>query len=91
MYVANQLDSSWLLNVQRTLFARSKDKLDYVFCKLWGLITDPRNLRIALVRVALLALTKKRRNLNRPVECHHRPADRIRIPDQRQSPFRRAR
>jgi hypothetical protein len=38
MYVANQLDSSWLLNVQRTLFARSKDNLDYVFCKLWGLI-----------------------------------------------------
>jgi group II intron reverse transcriptase/maturase len=50
--VVNQLDSSWLLNVQRTLFARSKDNLDYVFCKLWGLITDPRNLRIALARVA---------------------------------------
>jgi hypothetical protein len=31
MYVANQLASSWLLNVQRTLFTRSKDNLDYVF------------------------------------------------------------
>ena len=52
MYVANQLASSWLLNVQRTLFARSKDNLDYVFRKLWGFIVDPRNLRIALARVA---------------------------------------
>jgi RNA-directed DNA polymerase len=25
---------------------------DYVFRKLWGLITDPRNLRMALARVA---------------------------------------
>jgi RNA-directed DNA polymerase len=52
MYVANQLTSSWLLNVQRTLFARSKDNLDYVFCKLWGLVVDLRNLQIALARVA---------------------------------------
>jgi RNA-directed DNA polymerase len=52
MYVANQLASSWLLNVQRTLFARSKDNLDYVFCKLWGLVVDPHNLRVALARVA---------------------------------------
>jgi len=26
-------------------------KSDYVFCKLWGLVTDERNLRIAVARV----------------------------------------
>jgi group II intron reverse transcriptase/maturase len=52
MYVAPQSDKDWLLNVQRTLYARSYDNPDYVFCKLWGLLTDPRNLRVALGRVA---------------------------------------
>src|SRR4029453_11775768 len=52
MYVASQLDLSWLLNEQRKLYARSEKNLDYVFRKLWGLITDPRNLRAALGRVA---------------------------------------
>jgi retron-type reverse transcriptase len=52
MYVASKLDWSWLQNVQRTLYKRSRDKPDYVFCKLWGLITDLRNLRMAFARVA---------------------------------------
>jgi RNA-directed DNA polymerase len=52
MYVASELDKSWLLDVQRKLHARSRTNPSYVFCKLWGLITDSRNLRIAVVRVA---------------------------------------
>ena len=50
-YVASKDDHLWLLNVQRKLHAQSRDHLDYVFEKLWGLITDLRNLRIAFVRV----------------------------------------
>ena len=52
MYVASQLDESWLLSVQRKLYAQSRENPGYVFRKLWGCITDPRNLRIALSRVA---------------------------------------
>src|SRR5476651_2626412 len=52
MYVASQLDGSWLLIVQGKLYAQSRENPDYVFRKLWGLITDRRNLRIALSRVA---------------------------------------
>jgi RNA-directed DNA polymerase len=52
MYVASQSDKDWLQNVQRKLYTRSKNDLDYVFDKLWGLITDPCNLRMALERVA---------------------------------------
>jgi RNA-directed DNA polymerase len=52
MYVASQLDKSWLLNEQRKLYARSLENPDYVWHKLWGLVTDPRNLRVALARVA---------------------------------------
>lgn len=52
MYAAPQSDKDWLLNVQRKLYARSMENLDYVFCKLWGLVTDERNLRIAVARVA---------------------------------------
>lgn len=52
MYVASQSDKDWLLNVQRKLYARSYENPRYVFFKLWGLVTDPRNLRIALARVA---------------------------------------
>jgi RNA-directed DNA polymerase len=52
MYVASKLDESWLQNVQRKLYVRSRDNPGYVFSKLWGLITDPRNLRRAFVRVA---------------------------------------
>src|SRR5688572_14100615 len=51
-YVALQSDKDWIRNVQRKLYTRSKNDLDYVFDKLWGLVTDPRNLRIALARVA---------------------------------------
>jgi group II intron reverse transcriptase/maturase len=52
MYVAPQVDKTWLSNVQRRLYSRSWETPDYVFCKLWGLITDPRNLRTAFARVA---------------------------------------
>jgi group II intron reverse transcriptase/maturase len=52
MYVAPQSDKDWLLNEQRKLYARSMEQPDYVFRKLWGLITDPRNLRISLDRVS---------------------------------------
>lgn len=52
MYVASKPDWEWLRNEQRKLYTRSKDDLDYVFRKLWGLVTDPRNLQLALSRVA---------------------------------------
>ena len=51
MYVATKEDTLWLQNVQRALHTRSKEHLGYVFEKLWGLVTDLRNLRIAFVRV----------------------------------------
>ena len=51
VYAAPQSDKDWLLNVQRKLYARSMENPDYVFCKLWGLVTDERNLRIAVARV----------------------------------------
>jgi len=52
MYVVPRSDKDWLLNEQRKLHARSMENPDYVFDKLWGLVTDERNLRIAVVRVA---------------------------------------
>ena len=52
MYMAPKPDWEWLRNVQRKLYTRSEESTDYVFCQLWGLITDPRNLRMALARVA---------------------------------------
>lgn len=52
MYVAPRPDWDWLQSEQRKLYARSEKQVDYVFCKLWGLVTDPRNLRMALARVA---------------------------------------
>lgn len=52
MYVVSEGDRLWLLNVQRKLHARSQGQPAYVFEKLWGLITDPRNLRTALGRVS---------------------------------------
>jgi RNA-directed DNA polymerase len=52
MYVASKLDRSWLQSERRRLYERSLKDPDYVFRKLWGLITDPRNLRIAVARVA---------------------------------------
>lgn len=51
MYVASKDDHLWLLSEQRKLHARSRENPNYVFRKLWGLITDPRNLRISLQRV----------------------------------------
>jgi len=51
MYVATKEDTLWLQNVQRALHTRSKEHPDYVFEKLWGLVTDLRNLRIAFARV----------------------------------------
>src|SRR5690242_13039752 len=52
IYVAPRSDWDWLLSEQKKLYARSKENLDYVFRKLWGLVTDPRNLRVAVARVA---------------------------------------
>lgn len=52
MYVATELDKSWLRSETRKLHARSMSDPDYVFLKLWGLVTDPRNLRLAFDRVA---------------------------------------
>ncbi len=51
MYTASIDDGLWLQNVQRKLYARSRDNPDYRFEELWGLVTDPRNLRIAFGRV----------------------------------------
>jgi len=51
-YVANQLDKSWLLSEQKKLHKRSLENPAYIFCKLWGLVTDLRNLRVAFERVA---------------------------------------
>jgi len=52
MYVATQADKDWLLNEQRKLYARSFDNPEFIHRKLWGLVTDPRNLRCSLSRVA---------------------------------------
>jgi group II intron reverse transcriptase/maturase len=52
MYVAPRSDLDWLRSEQRKLYTRSEKDLDYVFRKLWGLVTDPRNLRSAFARVA---------------------------------------
>ena len=52
MYVASDSDKEWFLNVQQKLYTRSWENPDYAFRKLWGLITDPRNLRCSLARVA---------------------------------------
>jgi group II intron reverse transcriptase/maturase len=52
MYLASEPDKGWLLNVQKKLYAQSYKDPIYVFRELWGLVTDPRNLRIALARVA---------------------------------------
>ena len=52
MYVVPRSDKDWLLSEQQKLYARSMENPDYVFRKLWGLVTDERNLRIAVARVA---------------------------------------
>lgn len=52
MYVAPRSDWDWLRIEQRKLYTRSEKQVDYVFRKLWGLVTDARNLRMALARVA---------------------------------------
>jgi RNA-directed DNA polymerase len=52
MYMASELDKGWLLNVQKKLYERSCQDSIYCFRELWGLVTDPRNLHVALARVA---------------------------------------
>ena len=52
MYVASKADGAWLQSEQRKLYARSMEQPDYQWRKLWGLVTDLRNLRLAFVRVA---------------------------------------
>ena len=51
-YVASKPDKAWLQSMQRKLYARSLEQPDYVWRKLWGLVTDLRNLRLSLARVA---------------------------------------
>jgi retron-type reverse transcriptase len=51
MYIVSADDRLWLQSVQRKLYARSQENPDYRFEELWGLVTDPRNLRIAFSRV----------------------------------------
>ena len=51
MYIATEDDRLWLQSVQRRLYPRSREHPDYVFAELWGLVTDPRNLRMAFSRV----------------------------------------
>jgi len=51
MYIATEDDRLWLQSVQRKLYARSRDNPDYQFRELWGLVTDPHNLRMAFARV----------------------------------------
>ncbi len=43
-YVSPDPDRDWLQNVQHALYRRSNEQPDYVFQKLWGFITDLRNL-----------------------------------------------
>jgi RNA-directed DNA polymerase len=51
VYTVSADDRLWLQSVQRKLYAQSRDHPDYRFDELWGLVTDPRNLRIAFARV----------------------------------------
>jgi RNA-directed DNA polymerase len=51
MYIATEDNRLWLQSVQRKLYARSRDIPGYRFEELWGLVTDPRNLRAAFARV----------------------------------------
>ena len=51
MYIATEDDKLWLQSVQRKLYARSRDNPGDVCVELWGLVTDPRNLRTAFSRV----------------------------------------
>ena len=51
MYIVTEEDRLWLQSVQRRLYARSRENPSYVFAQLWGLVTDPRNLRMAFNRV----------------------------------------
>jgi len=52
MYVATRPDWDWLWIVQRNQYTRREQEVDYALCKLWGFVHDPRNLRMALARVA---------------------------------------
>jgi len=52
MYVAPHTDKEWLLNEQRKLYARSFENPQFIHLKLWGLVTDLRNLRWSLSRVS---------------------------------------
>jgi retron-type reverse transcriptase len=51
MYIATEDDRLWLQSMQRKLHARSREHPDYKFAELWGLVTDPRKLRMAFSRV----------------------------------------
>ena len=53
VYTPTTSDRAWLRTVQARLYARSWEQPGYIFRELWGYMTDPRNLRIALGRVSL--------------------------------------
>lgn len=46
MYVAPRPDWDWLRGEQRKLYTR-REQVDHVFRKIWGLIIDLHNLRMA--------------------------------------------
>ena len=52
VYTPSPSDLKWLKTVQVRLYAQSWEHSDYIFRELWGFITDPINLRIALHRVS---------------------------------------
>lgn len=47
-----QVDSAWLLDIQRKLYAWSRTHPDDAWREMWNWLTDPRNLRLAWRRVA---------------------------------------
>ena len=52
MYVASELDKSWLLSKQRILYAQRMGTPRLRISQALGFIAEPANLRIALARVA---------------------------------------
>ncbi len=48
----DQVDSTWLLDIQRKLYTWSRNHPDEAYGDLWGWLAHPRNLRLAWKRVA---------------------------------------
>jgi len=47
-----QADKAWLLNIQRKLYMWSRNHPDAAWRDMWNWVTDPRNLRLAWLRIA---------------------------------------